>query len=130
MDFSNIRDSKKRLIYTTMWGHNPMVTQEAIESTMYHGEKSLNSYSFKIDTEKCKGLESLFEIPQDRQNIFEEKYNQACSGSGHEERRITTLHSSSLCPLLFFYSVSESNPLYLKMDGVGEAKFTKSIFEY
>ena len=130
MDFSNIRDSKKRLIYTTMWGHNSMITEEKIENTMYHGEKSLNSYSFKTDKKKCEGLESLFEIPQHRQNIFEEKYNQVCGGSGHEERRITTLHSSSLCALLFFYSVSESNPIYLKMDGVGEAKFTKSIFEY
>ena len=50
----------------------------------------------------------------------------ACGGSGQEERRITTLHSSSLCALLFFYNVTDNHPLTIK--GVGT--FKESVFEF
>jgi hypothetical protein len=38
---------------------------------------------------------------------FHNAYEQAVSGDGNEERRITTLHSSALLPLLCFYKVNE-----------------------
>ncbi|MEE1086554.1 MAG: hypothetical protein U0L05_05250 [Schaedlerella sp.] len=63
-------------------------------------------------------------------NDFDEKYKQACSGSGQEERRIATLHSSSLCALLFFYNLSEENPLTIYVDGLGDVSFIDAIFEY
>jgi hypothetical protein len=37
--------------------------------------------------------------------------------SGQELRRISTIHSSSLCALLFFYHVSIYHPLFFEVDG-------------
>ena len=70
---------------------------------------------------------SIFDISN--KEIFTEKFKQCCSGSGHEGGRIATLHSSSLCALLFFYNITEYNPWIMKVDE-GEIVFTESVFEY
>lgn len=72
-------------------------------------------------------LKRVFHIEE---TIFDEKFQQACSGSGQEERRISTLHSSSLCALLFFYDVTKEHPLKMEVNGVGEVIFYDAIFEY
>ena len=72
-------------------------------------------------------LKRVFKIEE---SVFYEKFQQACSGSGQEERRISTLHSSSLCALLFFYNVTEEHPLKIDINGIGEVTFVDSIFEY
>lgn len=64
---------------------------------------------------------------------FKDKYDMAVSGSGNESFKITTLHSSSLCCLLFFYNVSKNNPLTLKFEtnkGERRVTFTESVFEF
>lgn len=72
-------------------------------------------------------LKRVFDI---NNNNFNTKYEQACSGSGQEERRIATLHSSSLCALLFFYNLTEENPLTIHVEGLGDVLFVDVIFEY
>ncbi len=57
----------------------------------------------------------------------------AVSGSGQEGRRITTLHSSSLCALLHFYNIEEEPLLKLTLDTNKKTRsvtFTQSFFEY
>ena len=72
-------------------------------------------------------LKRIFHI---KEKIFDEKFQEACSGSGQEERRIATLHSSSLCALLFFYNVTKEHPLKIEIAGIGEVDFFDAIFEY
>lgn len=59
---------------------------------------------------------------------FLSKFAMACSGTGDELKKITTLHSSSLCSLLFFFNVNEENPLIIK--GLETYKFSQSFFEF
>lgn len=72
-------------------------------------------------------LKRIFHIQEE---IFDDKFQEACSGSGQEERRIATLHSSSLCALLFFYNVTKEHPMKMEIAGIGEAEFFDVIFEY
>lgn len=76
----------------------------------------INSFSFAGD------LSVIFELEEN--DFYREKYNQAISGHGQEERRIKTLHSSSLLAFLFFYNVSCDNPIIIK-----DVKYVKSFFE-
>ena len=57
------------------------------------------------DKDKLEIIENIFEI-EDSNNI-RDKYNQAISGSGNERKRISVLHSSSLCAFLHFYNLKE-----------------------
>lgn len=59
---------------------------------------------------------------------FCSKFVQAISGDGQEANKITTLHSSSLASLLVFYSVSNDNPIYMRVNDK-EEKFIESRFE-
>lgn len=72
-------------------------------------------------------LKRIFHI---KEKVFDEKFQEACSGSGQEERRIATLHSSSLCALLFFYNVTKEHPLKIEIAGIGAVDFFDVIFEY
>ncbi len=69
----------------------------------------------------------------ENREVFKEKLSEACSGSGQEALKITTMHSSSLCALLFFYNVCDKNKLELEL-GDGENKktyiFEQSYFEF
>lgn len=129
--FDKMKDSKKKELYTKMWSDNPVVKTASVEKTLVSKDKngkliySDNSFSFADhNKDKVSSLMDVFGI-EDRK-LFKIKYKMACSGSGQEGKRITTLHSSSLCALLFFYNVTEKNPLIV--DGIG--RFTESVFEF
>ena len=87
---------------------------------------------------KCQTLIDAFHIKgEEKQKNFKDKFRQAVSGSGQELNKITRLHSSSLCCLLFFYNVTEDNPLILTLptksregERTRTVKFTESIFEF
>jgi hypothetical protein len=97
-----------------------------LENTRWHGKVSKKSLSIKSkDTKKGEDLAHIFGLNAD---AFEKKYRQAISGDGQEERRIRTLHSSSLLCLLCFYGISEERPLYLNLEG-RQISFTSSLFE-
>ncbi|MFV0466455.1 MAG: hypothetical protein ACK5ML_10320 [Lachnospiraceae bacterium] len=111
-----------------MWAINPKISEANIENTPFRDGISENSYVFKTEGKtKCEWLKDFFGIED--HNLFDEKFKQACNGSGQEETRITTLHSSSLCAQLFFYKVTETSPIYIVLDDE-KIKFTESIFEY
>lgn len=59
---------------------------------------------------------------------FPDQFKMAISGGGHEERKIRTLHSSSLISLLCFYGITSDNPLYLKLEN-HIIRFTEARFE-
>lgn len=105
---------------------------------------SKTSYSFKIEgldnseikkqskinfektlMQVSKRLKSEFSISDD---IFDKKIEMVCSGSGDEIQKITALHSSSLCALLFFYNI-ENDHLKINIDGENVV-FSKSFFEW
>lgn len=128
--FGDMSDPKKRNLYESMWGSEAF--DFPIEKTMFRGSVSNNSYTFTnastVDKNLCGNrLSELFGIKH--HNLFIEKFAQSCSGSGQELKRIATLHSSSLCALLFFYNVSEENPYIMELEGE-EYIFTYSCFEY
>lgn len=123
-------NKKKRDLYECMWGSAEF--DFLVEKTECRGAESSNSYMFSgastVDKEKCsERLVELFQITD--KDLFRQKFSQSISGSGQELKRIATLHSSSLCALLFFYQVTEENPYSMKLDGE-EYVFTYSCFEY
>lgn len=73
---------------------------------------------------KCERLWELFGTGGIPPKPFIESYNEATSGKGFEERRITQLNSSSLLALLCFWRVSEKFPITI--EGI---KYTKVFFE-
>lgn len=124
--FKSIKGDKAKKLYEAMWDNNSIVNDNSIERSISKKNKlSHCSYSFEGD-DKVETLINVFKIPKENKNIFRQKFAMACSGSGREYSRITTLHSSSLCALLFFYNVTEKNSL--KIEGIGT--FTKSVFEF
>lgn len=129
--FSKMPDKKKKNLYEAMWKENIMFSRELsdrdIEKTINekNNKPSDNSYSF-VNGNTADGLFRIFDIPKDKQQLFSDKFKMACGGSGNESRKIATLHSSSLCALLFFYNVTEEHPLTI--EGVGT--FTESVFEF
>lgn len=131
-------NKKKRALYECMWGS--LEPKFPVEKTVYRGMASSNSYIFsgtstadkKIAQDKQEKIcrEKLAEIFDITNHVlFKDKFHQSISGSGQELKRIATLHSSSLCALLFFYQVTEENPYSMKLDGE-EYVFTYSCFEY
>lgn len=130
--FKEIKNRKMQKLYESMWEGNSVVLKADVINTPLgkmgtNGvvKDSKNSYSFSGEN-KAQALIDTFDIPAKNQKLFRKKFKMVCGGNGHEDRKITTLHSSSLCSLLFFYNVTENNKL--KIDGIGT--FTKSIFEY
>lgn len=71
-------------------------------------KKSSPDSSLLPEEDALTALKRVFSI---KDCNFDAKFGQACSGFGREERRIATLHSSSLCALLFFYNVTKEHPL-------------------
>jgi hypothetical protein len=132
-------NSKQQLpqdgLYGNFFANNPFV-QKCIDEgklfqTYWQGKYSNNSCSF-IDMGKnvsecqiCANLKDIFGITNE---LFEGKYCMAVSGDGQEYRRISTLHSSSVVALLCFYSLSETHPLKMDIDGQ-TVEFYKSFFE-
>lgn len=122
IDFNNMKRNKE--IYESMWAELP-------DWFKVEGKGS-DSYQFSDILTATKnacadGLADLFGISE--RTLFREKFRQSCSGNGDELSKITTMHSSSLCALLFFYNVTDGHPLELKIDGKN-CVFNYSGFEY
>lgn len=125
-----LMSKKRRELYECMWGSTEF--DFPVEKTLYKGTRTPNSYTFlKTSAENedvCReGLADLFAIAD--KDLFEQKFKQSIGGSGQELKRIATVHSSSLCALLFFYNVSKGNPYTMEIEGE-EYIFTDSCFEY
>ncbi len=73
-----------------------------------------------------ESLANNFGIEKEK-DVFIKKFEMSCSGTGGELKKITTLHSSSLCALLFFFNVDN---MPLKMRGLENYEFTQSFFEF
>jgi hypothetical protein len=144
-DPEKMTDSKKKTLYSNFWPKErfPIELKGDVEikKTKTVGKdkttESVNSYSFydKNGTETKdrarKTLEKVFGINNPKE--FGKKYKMAVSGDGNEDRRITTLHSSSLSALLFFYNVTGDNSLTIQLKTDKHERtvvFTKSYFEY
>lgn len=118
-------------VYRFFFSNNELVKQwvnrNQLYKTVWRGKKeSDNSFCLK------KKDEYRNVIPQrliDRfgitnKKLFLTKYYEAISGDGQEWTRITTLHSSSLLALLFFYNVTPNNKIK-----IGKYTFSDSFFE-
>lgn len=128
-DFTSM-SKKKRELYECMWGSPKF--DFPVEKTLYRESRTPNSYTFSKTSAKNKDicrerLADLFTIAD--KDLFRQKFKQSISGNGQELKRIATVHSSSLCALLFFYNVSTENPYTMEIEG-GKYIFTYSRFEY
>ena len=127
--FEDFTNKNAKILYETIWQNNVFVNgcNTITKAPVGNGRASDNSYVFDSDGDKATTLINVFGIAEPE--LFLRKFKMACGGSGQEYRRITTLHSSSLCALLFFYNVTEKNPLKLELDAQ-EYLFTESFFEF
>lgn len=122
IDFNNMKRNKE--IYESMWAKLPdWFKVEGKGSDSYQFSDILTA----IKNACADGFADLFGISE--RALFREKFRQSCSGSGDELSKITTMHSSSLCALLFFYNVTEGHPLKLTIDNQN-CEFYYSGFEY
>lgn len=91
----------------------------------YNGIERESEWSRQIaipeEVSTCDYLKYVFGISNPD---WGELYRQAVSGSGKEEEKITTLHSSSLLALLCFANITEENPLR-----IAGTKYTKVWLE-
>ena len=104
---SEMKKSKNKAVYLKMWGDWIIPDGDfKIGKTVAegNGEGSNVSYSFIIEGDQKNGLADIFGVQN--KELFGIKFDEAISGSGKEQKKITTLHSSSLCSLLIFYNVS------------------------
>lgn len=126
-DFYNL-PAKERLMYQELWKNKEHVENllDCKISPRISRNKP-NSFFFGGDTDTAELFKSIFGIKNEE--IFDIKYDMATGGDGDEGRKIRTLHSSSLCALLFFYNVTSEHPLTLNLDG-RIIKFTRSAFEF
>lgn len=143
----NLKDMKNRKeLYRNMWVDSSRIIPGDICKTYSKRKKdgSDDSYSFVVPNFSSKFLVTTKLSNDDRdivakqlidifgikeKGIFLDKFKEACSGSGGEGAKITTLHSSSLCALLFFYKVSDIHPFKYKVNGKN-VEFNKVLFEY
>lgn len=125
----DLMKGKAKTLYRAMWENcNFPNLGTLVEKTPWRGGVSNQSYCFSLGkAERCERLMDIFSVRE--RELFTQKYREACSGSGQEERKIATMHSSSLCALLFFYGVAEENPLTLTLSG-NDYRFTESHFEF
>lgn len=126
MKFSDINKKIKgftvasKYVYET-FSNNESLNSIEVSNTPWHGKTSEKSFCIgkidkdlntktkftkediqKLKQEKSKILKKHFNI---QEKCFDEKFEQATSGSGQEYLRITVMHSSSLCGLLHFYNL-------------------------
>lgn len=127
------------LIYTEYFFKNALFNKLKedgyVVNTPYRKTVSQNSFCLKTsleqsNTEEYKNhvLEVIKKVFGITNPLFDEKFHKAVNGAGQEWNEINRLHSSALVPLLFFYSVSDTNPLTILIDG-HECVFTSSEFE-
>ena len=124
IDFEELKTPKKE-IYESLWKNCDFdfeVAKKGNEDPSYElafSDKTL------IDFVGDK-IALSFDINKNK-DTFAKKFQMACSGTGDELKKITTLHSSSLCALLFFFNVDNKK---LVISSLSEYEFTESYFEF
>lgn len=81
----------------------PVTAGDYIENTISGGKQSENSWSFKSK----EALIEYFNIDKTFRDKLDLSYP--------NDKRILTIHSSALSALLYFYEVSNLNPLFVKI---------------
>lgn len=124
IDFEELKTPKKE-IYEYLWGNCDLdfeVVKKGVTDPSYEiafSDKTL------IDFVGDK-IALSFDINKNKET-FAKKFQMACSGTGDELKKITTLHSSSLCALLFFFNVDNKK---LPIPSLSEYEFIESYFEF
>lgn len=124
IDFEELKTPKKE-IYESLWKNCDLdfeIAKKGIKDPSYEiafSDKTL------IDFVGDK-MALSFDINKNKET-FAKKFQMACSGTGDELKKITTLHSSSLCALLFFFNVDNKK---LVIPSLSEYEFTESYFEF
>ena len=125
INVEELKNENKKLIYKHLWDNKHLgfnVIIKGVTDPSYEFEFAGKSFFDFIG----EAIADNFGINDKK--LFVEKFNMACSGTGEEINKITTLHSSSLCSLLFFFNVTESHPI--RLPGLDNYVFTDSYFEY
>jgi len=124
IDFEELKTPKKE-IYESLWKNCDFdfeVAKKGVKDPSYEiafSDKTL------IDFVGDK-IALSFDINKNKET-FATKFQMACSGTGDELKKITTLHSSSLCALLFFFNVDNKK---LPIPSLSEYEFIESYFEF
>ncbi len=147
INFDEMSDNSREL-YKYMWGKKDNIPGDPENLCRTYDKRyvteSKNSYSFFTGIENKEIVSKNKRINEDHKRIVHEhlskifnienketfckKFSEVCSGSGSEVAKITTLHSSSLCGLLFFYNVKQKN-VTLTLNGK-EITFDDVYFEF
>lgn len=138
--FENMKSGKKKL-YANLWSDEKFRSKDFITPKNWTGKESEDSFYIKspitsflmsnITSAIATDLANAFDIKDEsKRALFTQKTEQACSGSGEEALKITTMHSSSLCSLLCFYGISDKNKLEIKLEDDKTYVFTESFFEF
>lgn len=124
IDFEELKNPKKE-IYEYLWGNCDLDFEVAKKGVTDPSYEIAFSNKTLIDFVGDK-IALSFDINKNKET-FAKKFQMACSGSGGELIKITTLHSSSLCALLFFFNVDNKK---LVISSLSEYEFTESYFEF
>ena len=109
IDFEELKNPKKE-IYESLWKNCDLDFEVAKKGNKDPSYELAFSNMTLIDFVGDK-IALSFDINKNK-DTFAKKFQMACSGTGDELKKITTLHSSSLCALLFFFNVDNKNLLY------------------
>ncbi len=124
IDFEELKTPKKE-IYEYLWGNCDLDFEVAKKGVTDPSYEIAFSDKTLIDFVGDK-IALSFDINKNK-DTFAKKFQMACSGTGDELKKITTLHSSSLCALLFFFNVDNKK---LVIQSLSEYEFTESYFEF
>lgn len=124
IDFEELKNPKKE-IYESLWKNCDLDFEVAKKGNKDPSYELAFSNMTLIDFVGDK-IALSFDINKNK-NTFAKKFQMACSGTGGELIKITTLHSSSLCALLFFFNVDNKK---LVIPSLSEYEFTESYFEF
>ena len=124
IDFEELKTPKKE-IYESLWKNCDFDFEVAKKGVTDPSYEIAFSDKALIDFVGDK-IALSFDINKNK-DTFAKKFQMACSGSGDELKKITTLHSSSLCALLFFFNVDNKK---LVIPSQSEYEFTESYFEF
>ena len=124
IDFEELKTPKKE-IYESLWKNCDLDFEVAKKGVTDPSYEIAFSNKTLIDFVGDK-IALSFDINKNK-DTFAKKFQMACSGTGDELKKITTLHSSSLCALLFFFNVDNKK---LVIPSLSEYEFTESYFEF
>ena len=126
IDFEELKTPKKE-IYESLWKNCDFDFEVAKKGVTDPSYEIAFSDKTLIDFVGDK-IALSFDINKNK-DTFAKKFQMACSGSGDELKKITTLHSSSLCALLFFFNV-DNKKLVIPIPSLSEYEFTEAYFEF